>query len=199
MAEVAILIPLMRTYRIYEIADNVAANTNRHHTYYIATFGAWGNKASTIIDSEPVMTWPKRINLGISKTREPYIFTGADDINFTSGWFEAAKAWMPQTKFGVVGVNDLHNPNGTHFLVSRKYIDEFGPLCHEEYHHLYVDDEIRELAKSRGRYAYAADAIVEHVHPAAGKAEWDSVYELGNKHKAEDKALFESRRHLWLA
>jgi hypothetical protein len=61
------------------------------------------------------------------------------------------------------------------------------------------DAELVAVAKARGRYAYAAGAVVEHLHPQNGKSVFDSTYLLGYQSEARDHALFDSRRHLWEA
>jgi hypothetical protein len=49
----------------------------------------------------------------------------------------------------------------------------------------------------RGRLVECPESIVEHQHPAAGKAEDDWVYEIGRAAWDEDTALFNRRHHLW--
>jgi hypothetical protein len=39
--------------------------------------------------------------------------------------------------------------------------------------HLYVDNYWRDLGQGAGCLRYLPDVIVEHMHPIAGKAEWD--------------------------
>jgi hypothetical protein len=136
-------------------------------------------------------------------TTEPYLFLGADDVKFHPGWLTAAHRAMGAME-GVVFVNDLHNPSGTLALVSRYYIDNEGGSADERgviicplYEHQFCDNELMEVARSRGKHAYAADSIVEHLHPAAYKAEWDDVYERGRESWHSGQALFNSRRHLW--
>lgn len=152
--------------------------------------------------------YSRKINAGIAATDEEHIFTGASDLRFHPGWYEAALAMMTPG-IGVVGTNDLGNlgtRNGghaTHFLVTRWYveqhgtIDEPGKFYHEGYPHEFVDNEAYETAKTRRMYAHARDAIVEHLHPLWGKASWDPMYEQMRHRIDVGSVLFRERRLLW--
>ena len=69
-------------------------------------------------------------------------------------------------------------------------------LC-EDFIHQYCDDCLRHVAQFRNRWAFATDAVVEHLHPGAGKAPTDETYAIGNAAGAHDREVFMSRRHLW--
>jgi glycosyltransferase involved in cell wall biosynthesis len=148
-----------------------------------------------------------KINQGARVTAEPFLFLGADDLNFKPGWYEAAKAAMVDG-VEVVGVNDLlrrrrtRRDHATHFLMTREYaqrptIDgETGPLC-ERYIHNFVDDELIATATARGVYAYAPGAHVEHLHWMNRRAAMDETYKRGRESFESDRVLFEQRRALW--
>lgn len=156
-----------------------------------------------------------KINTGYRFTTQPYIFTGASDIRFTPGWFEAAARHFGDPRIGVVGTNDVHsrraklpgNRHATHFLFRRTYVDEFGTLDRpgevmpECYLHELVDDETVGVATVRGAYAYAADSIVEHLHPywptSPVHGQWDESYRKMGDRIAADTALFKERRQRW--
>ena len=207
MAEVAVLIPLMRPHRLALVLASLAEST----TDYVAVVIATGECADVarelgrcVLIEDEGGTYPVRINAGFRGSAEPYVMLGADDLSFRPGWFEAAMVQMRQVD-GVVAVNDLHNSAGVHFLVSREYVDTLGgtgdgipgEVMHEGYSHTHCDDEMRHLAQYRNRFAYARDSIVEHLHPGAGKAATDEVYALGNSFMGQGNAVFMSRRHLW--
>jgi hypothetical protein len=164
--------------------------------------------------------WPKKINAGIAASTEPLIFTGADDLDFREGWFEAAAPRIQDPAeaggrngcIGVVGTNDLGNPrvmagkHATHFLVARWYaewgtVDEPGKLLHEGYEVEFSDDELIATAKVRGCWAMALDAEVEHLHPVWGKgdekAQDDPSYNRIKDRMARGRAIFNSRKPLW--
>jgi hypothetical protein len=150
-----------------------------------------------------------KINEGAAMTTEPYLFTGADDLRFYPGWFEAAFEKMLVEGVEVVGTQDLCNPrviageHATHFVVTRHYYEQWGTvderpaIFHEGYPHEYVDDELIGTAKMRELYAFAGDSVVEHLHPLAGKAPTDALYEASAKRMRAGRPLFERRRRLW--
>ena len=192
----------MRPAKLTPLVENIAEVTPEPHTvYFIATpelahAAHLPDSAQVILDDGA--SWAKRINLGYRETSEPYLFLGADDILFHPGWLAAALAVMDE---GVVIVNDLHNPHGTMALVARTYADRGtidGPgLLHEGYRHNYVDGELFGTARSRGRLVECPESVVEHLHPAAGKAQDDWVYEIGRAAWDDDTALYNRRHHLW--
>lgn len=152
--------------------------------------------------------YARKMNHGVRVTTEPLLFLGADDIDFHPGWFEAACARLTPG-VGVVGTNDLGNPrvisgeHATHVLVTRAYverhgtIDEPGKVCHEGYPHEFVDDELVATAKARGAWAFAADSIVEHLHPSWGKAPTDPLYDGQRRRLVQGRRVFERRKRLW--
>ena len=91
----------------------------------------------------------------------------------------------------------------THFLVTRSYVEQFGTIdepgkfFHEGYPHEWVDDEAIGTAQYRKAYAYADDSIVEHMHPAWGKADWDDTYRRMGQRMRDGQTLFNRRRSLW--
>jgi len=50
------------------------------------------------------------------------------------------------------------------------------PTCE----HLYIDDAWREIGYGIEALTYMEDVVVEHLHPAVGKAQWDDGYERAN-------------------
>jgi glycosyltransferase involved in cell wall biosynthesis len=211
MADVAILIPVLnRPHRVEPVLTSIAAATD---VPYAAIFAASDQptideleRLGARYDRDEGGTYPERINRLFRLTTEPYVFLGADDLDFRVGWFQAALRVMETIEGGgIIAINDLHNGNGVHFLVSRRYIDEVGgvmdrppgTVCCEEYRHQFVDDELRHTAAFRGRFAHAPDSIVEHLHPGAGKAPSDDTYQLGESTFAQGHEMFMRRRHLW--
>lgn len=166
-------------------------------------------QAGNVWVTEKRLTYPKKVNRGIEATTEPFILVAADDVRPHEGWFEAASALITD-EVGMVATNDLGNEqvlNGelaTHPLVARWYAEmgtADGPgLYHDGYWHNGADLEASETARSRGAFAYAPEAIVEHLHPNYGKSEVDSTYQEGGFHEAKrryDEALIAKRRKLW--
>lgn len=141
-----------------------------------------------------------------SGAKAPWILLVGDDVRFHPGWLDKALEVANRWDADVIGTNDLLNPrvmrgeHATHMLIRRSYIEEIGSswdgpgvVCHEGYHHWYVDDEIVMAAKLRGRFQSALGSHVQHFHPMNGKTPMDEIYELGSRHSEADKLLFTRR------
>ena len=148
------------------------------------------------------------MNFGFEMTERPFVFLGADDIQFTPGWSERALERMDA--HSVVATNDEANAQvkrgefGTHCLVRRSYVTEVGGsldgpgvLLHEGYDHNFVDRELCHLAQSRGQYAFAKDSVVRHKHPLWRTARWDATYRKALDKFHEDRMLFLERSVQW--
>jgi glycosyltransferase involved in cell wall biosynthesis len=151
--------------------------------------------------------YAKKINRAVEETSEPLLFLGADDLRFHPGWLEAAKARLTEG-IGVVGTNDMCSDrvmageHSTHSLVTRDYaelgtIDDPTRLLHEGYKHEFVDDEFVETAVRRNAFAHAADSLVEHLHPVAGKAAIDELYAKAFRRELRGRLTYMRRRRLW--
>lgn len=152
----------------------------------------------------------RKINWGYAHTDGDYLFMGADDIEFTAGWAEQALRKM-RGRIGVVATNDTANRQvmrgefGTHCLISRAYIEERGGTADNEpgvvlfegYDHNFVDRELCDVARARGRYAFAAQAIVRHQHPLWKTARWDGTYRKALARFRDDQRLYAQRSVLW--
>lgn len=154
--------------------------------------------------------YARKINAAYLASDEPLLFLGADDIDFRPGWLAEAERVRAETGAGVIGTNDLGNPrvirgdHATHCVVARDYVDHFGTVdeprkvMHEGYVHEFADDEMIGTAKSRRQWAFAADSIVEHLHPSWGKAPTDPLYDAQQARMRASRALYLSRMGMWL-
>lgn len=211
-----IVVPVLnRPHRIRPVLESIQANTPEpHQVRFIGTAGVtewpsdFGNAIYDLIPLNSRGDYAKKINLALHTSDEPYIFTGADDLEFHPGWLSAALAKMTPG-IGVVGTNDLGHPkvlkglHSTHSLVSREYameygtIDAKGKIYHEGYWHEFVDNELIATAVKRKAYAHAHDSVVEHLHPFFGKAPQDATYRQFSTRMVQGRALFQERRKLW--
>lgn len=205
---VAILMPVLdRAWRIEPLLRNIRDATPEPHRVIFAA-----SDPETIAELDRLHaqylqddgdTWPNRINRLFHHTTEPYVFLGADDVVFYPGWLPILLA-AAQAVDGVAVANDYFNKNGTLALVSRRYIEEQSGcvdmpdvVVYPGYRHNWSDAELFATAKARGRHAYCPDAVVEHLHPSAGKAPFDSTYRKGFDSELDDHRLFLTRQHLW--
>lgn len=160
-----------------------------------------------VVDWEPGRAdYAAKINLGYRETIEPWVFTGASDLVFTPDWDVHALVVGERTGAGVIGTQDTSNPlvkrgvQSTHSLVRREYVQEFGgtfdntgAIYSETYDHQYIDIELVETAKLRGRWAFSKRSVVEHKHPHWATAPMDSTYEKATRQTTQDRRLFQAR------
>lgn len=203
---------LGRAEQVPRLAASLAASTNRARLLFMVTSGddavirAVTDHDYLVLDPRERGDYAHKINCGVVASDEPLILTAAIDLHFHPGWLETCEALLTE-RIRVVGTNDLANErtaigHSTHTLVARDYVAQGlidrrpGLLC-TDYIHEFVDDELVGTAQARGAYAHAPDAIVEHLHPMAGKAEWDATYLAMRRRMRADRALFSQRRQLW--
>lgn len=154
--------------------------------------------------------YPKKMNFGYKATRGKYLFLGSDDITFHPRWDIRVLRVAEVTGLGVIGTNDMANKFvmkghfSTHSLVRRSYVKEVGAalegpgvLISESYDHNYCDRELCALAQSRGQWAFARNAVVQHNHPLWRKARWDATYHKGKKGSNADHENFLVRSEEW--
>jgi len=121
---------------------------------------------------------------------------GDDHRPRTPGWdlklIEAIEA-LPGPGFAY-GNDLLQGKNlPTAWVASAEVVRALGWMMLPGCEHMYVDTAVLELGKAAGRIAYRPDVIIEHVHPLAGKADWDASYRESNAESryAADRAAFE--------
>lgn len=211
--DLAILVPVLRRpHRVAPLLASARAATPKARVLFITSSADFAEHGA-IADAGVEMlvydgNYGMKINAGVAHTREPFVLTGADDIHFHPGWFDAARALMSDT-IGVVGTNDLCSArvraglHSTHTLVARWYIDQLGTidepgkLLHEAYPHEFSDDELIATARHRGAYAHAHNAVIEHLHPDAAKAPMDDLYAARPPRMRAGRRIFRRREHLW--
>jgi hypothetical protein len=105
-------------------------------------------------------------------------FMGDDHRPRTAGWDEMLA--QPILKDGMLftyGNDLLQGPNlPTQVVMDSRVIQRLGHMSPPELMHLYLDNYWLTLGRQTGRIRYVSEAIVEHMHPVAGKAEWDANY-----------------------
>lgn len=213
MREIAVIIPAMRRPKnVAPLMRSLEASTDRATAYFVCDHqdtdqirAVLATDAQFLINWSSNKTFATKCNLGYRETEEPWLLFVGDDVHFHPGWVEAALAAGERGAF--VSTNDMGNPrvlagrHATHPMVARWWLDQHGAswdgpatVCHEGYHHWYVDDEWTSVATSAGQFVYAEDAKVEHMHPVWDKAESDEIYVLGQASSHHDSRLFRDRR-----
>jgi len=217
---ISILIPVLgRGHQIAPLLENItSATSTKHHVVFIcsrkdteARQACEASGAQTLIYMGPKGgDFAAKIALAYSSTTGEWIFQGATDIEFTPGWDTAALRVARETGALVVGTNDQGNPSvvsgkhSTHTLIARSYCDDPGAsmdgpgnVFSLAYAHNFCDQELVNLAKARGVWAFSADSIVRHDHPHWSRAPMDGTYALGLSSFGQDRITFNRRRMLW--
>ena len=112
---------------------------------------------------------------------EAVAFMGDDHRPRTEGW-DAAYLDALRTTPGLVYGNDLIQRSNlpTQVAMSAGVVRALGHMAPPTLTHLYVDNYWRDLGRACHCLTYLPDVVVEHVHPVAGKAEWDEGYRRVN-------------------
>jgi hypothetical protein len=218
-ADLAILVPMLgRPHHVEPLLASIGETVPGCRVLFLLTPGddevaaavAAAGREQVTVEWRRRGDYARKINTGYRHTTEPLLFTGASDLRFHPGWFEAAVAHLTD-RIGVVGTNDLGNPlvtagqHATHFLVTRRYIDvhsgvidQPGAVFCELYPHEYVDNELLATARYRGAYAMALDSHVEHRHPHwCPDVPTDEIYDAQPQRMITGRRIFERRRRMW--
>jgi GT2 family glycosyltransferase len=212
---VAVIVPVLaRPHRAQPLVDSLRATTDCRMLFVCSPTDTdqinacrQTGEETLVVDWDPGRAdFAKKVNEAYRHTTEDWVFCGADDLRFTPGWLEAAIKIGEQADAGVVGTQDLGNPevkrgrHSTHPLVARTYIetqggtfDQTGEIYCELYSHQFVDTELVHVAKARGRWQFAKTSVVEHNHPHWGKSEMDATYDKAVADTKADRALFSQR------
>jgi hypothetical protein len=121
-------------------------------------------------------------------------FMGDDHRPRTKGWDRAyldALAARPGIVYGDDQFQGERLP--TQCAMSASVVRALGHMAPPVLQHLYLDNYWRTLGQAAGCLTYLPDVVVEHVHPVAGKAQWDEGYARVNRPELyeADRAAFE--------
>lgn len=218
-----VLVPVLgRPHNATALAESLAASTTvPYQLVWICSDGDDAQIAAChrLIGTPVIVEWQpghadyaRKINHAFTITSSPFVFQAADDVEFTAGWDVHALTVADRTGAGVVGTNDAANPmvkrgdHATHSLIRRSYVDEHGAtvdgpglVLSEAYGHQWCDNELVQLAKHRGQWAFAEQSVVKHRHWVWGTAPKDPTYLLGSATARQDARLFRDRSRRWAA
>jgi hypothetical protein len=116
------------------------------------------------------------------KEYEAIGFMGDDHRPRTPGWDRSYLESLRELGSGYVYGNDLLMGERipTQVAISSPIIETLGFFGPPGFTHLCVDLTWKDMGVGLGRIKYLDDVIVEHMHPANGKAENDSGYKFVN-------------------
>lgn len=214
MPFVAVIVPTIRAASVERVTTDLYATVSGDEARLVfvaesddtAVHEAVRAAGQHLVLNQRTRNYAGAVNTALAETTEPYLFIGSDDLHFHRGWLPPLLDSAQE--HGLVGTNDLHNPDvlaglhATHYLATRWYaiagcVDAPGCLLHEGYVHNYTDTEVVQTAQARGQFAHRADSVVEHLHPNYGLAAVDQAYEKSLTTSHLDAVRFAARRHLW--
>jgi hypothetical protein len=123
-------------------------------------------------------------------------FMGDDHLPRTEGWDVDVVDALDDLGGGIVYGNDLLQGEKlpTAVFMTAGIVRTLGWMVPPGLIHLYADNVWLELGSAMGRLRYLPGTVIEHLHPAAGKAVRDAGYAEANAPEidAADKAVFEA-------
>lgn len=116
---------------------------------------------------------PRRIAVG---------FAGDDHHPRTPGWAARYLGTLRTAGTGIVYCADGYQNDRlpTQWAMTADIVRALGRMVPAPVEHLFCDNAIRELGTAAGVLHYLPDLLIEHVHPAAGKAPTDEQYDRVN-------------------
>ena len=80
----------------------------------------------------------------------------------------------------------------TSFIVGSKIVRALGYICNPKFQHLFIDNWIKKLGEETGTLIYEKDVIIEHMHPGAGKSDWDANYRIVQGFESSDLEVYKN-------
>jgi hypothetical protein len=126
-------------------------------------------------------------------------FMGDDHRPRTKGWDQRYLDALREMGTGIVYGNDLLQGGRipTQVAMTSDIVRALGYMAPPTLRHLYVDNFWKDLGTAADCIRYLPDVIVEHMHPVAGKAQWDESYKRVNApamYEHDARAYAEYRR-----
>jgi glycosyltransferase involved in cell wall biosynthesis len=224
LSAISIVIPVLnRPHRAAQVTTSIFAHSQVEvEVFFVCSPGDDAEIEACRATGEEVIVVPwecgpgdfaRKHNLAFQYTSAPYVFLGADDLDFQPDWDLQALAVAERSGAGVIGTQDDANPlvkrgrHSTHSLVSRRYIDEVGGtwhdgpglVFHEGYAHQWVDTELCQASMARGEWAFAHRSIVRHLHPmyphkGIERTPMDDTYRKALEDGRADGMIFKERQ-----
>jgi hypothetical protein len=122
---------------------------------------------------------------------------GDDHLPRTKNWDKAFIRALGQNTGIVYGDDLLQGANlPTAFGMTRDLVNELRGMTFPGCVHLFFDNFVKQLGLDLQYLKYLPDVIIEHLHPAAGKAEMDEGYARVNQPKWYEEDLLTLQKYL---
>jgi hypothetical protein len=164
-----------------EILFIIDANDPEHDAY---EYEVGKDKCMTIENETRGMAYPinKAASAIVKKGEYKYFaFLGDDHRPRTAGW-DALLIQAMQKRPSMAYANDLFQGERlpTMIAMTSDIVKALDGMVPPKMKHLYLDNFWKKLGQDLGALTYLDHVIVEHMHPVAGKAEWDEGYKEVN-------------------
>jgi len=159
----------------------IDANDPEHDQY---EFEVGAHKCMTIENETRGMAYPinKAANAIVKENKYQYFaFLGDDHRPRTAGW-DGILIQAMQGRPSMAYSNDLLQGERlpTMITMTSDIVAALNGMVPPKMKHLYLDNFWKKLGQDLGALTYLDHVIVEHMHPIAGKAEWDEGYKEVN-------------------
>ena len=111
-----------------------------------------------------------------------FAFIGDDHRPRTEYWDQKLINALDEVGTGIAYGDDLLQGENlpTAVAMSGDIVRALGGMVPPGFIHLYLDNFWMQLGKDLKSFIYLPDVIIEHLHPVAGKAQWDENYRSVN-------------------
>ena len=138
-----------------------------------------------IYEVNPRLRMNGTLNLVANKYADKYetiYFLGDDHLVRTPNWDEYLAGAIATKGYGLAYGNDLLQgiSLATAVMMSTNIIKAVGYMAPPKLVHLFMDNYWMSLGRKLGTLWYFDKVIIEHLHPVAGKVEWDEQYMEAN-------------------
>lgn len=154
-----------------------------------------------IYEVNPRLRMNGTLNLVANKYVDKYetiFFLGDDHLVKTPNWDEYLSKAIASKGYGLAYGNDLLQgiSLATAVMMSTNLIKPVGYMAPPKLIHLFMDNYWMTLGRNLGTLWYFDKVIIEHLHPVAGKVEWDDAYLLNNSTEVSNADRDEFLRYL---
>jgi hypothetical protein len=139
----------------------------------------------------------KPLNFAANLLKDNYrhfVFFGDDNRPRTMNWDHHFICNLDELETGLVYGNDLFQGQNlpTAVGMTGNIVQALNGMVPQGMVHLYLDNFWLKLGRDLDAIRYLPHVVIEHLHPYAGKAEWDQVYRDVNSSEMyahDEKAL----------
>lgn len=136
--------------------------------------------------------------IGQPRRTDVFGFMGDDHLPVTLGWDKALCDALAGKPAALAYGNDLLQGANipTAVAMTASIPRTLGYMAPPELAHLYVDNTWLAWGHGLGAITYLPDVVIEHLHPVAGKADWDEGYRNVNAETSysADRVAYEKYR-----